>query len=345
MRQLQVNDEDKLDCSTRVITPENIAFEYALAGPFQRLPAFLFDIGVRVAFFIAMVFVLSAVLPFLPFGFALVNIGILIGFFVLSWFYGVFFESRFNGRTLGKMVFKLRTISIDGRPINASQAALRNILRLADMNVLLSMQIFGSEAPPMFLFPTMLVGFVTMMMTRRMQRIGDIAAGTMVVAEGRRTTPWNLQPEDLRAFGLAELIPLNYQPSSSLAQTIGLYMENRRRLNPLRRNDVAKHLAFPLIKRFGLLPDTSPDLLLCALYVRTFMPQEQQAEGRERMRVLQSRRSGPLPTVGTTLNQAQVAKPVLPAVGAAVVDSAPADVVPGTLSESPKENRDETPST
>ena len=85
--------------------------------------------------------------------------------------------------------------------------------------------------------------------------------------------------------------------------------------------------------------------MLCALYVRTFMPQEQQAEGRERMRVLQSRRSGPLPTVGTTLNQAQVAKPVLPAVGAAVVDSAPADVVPGTLSESPKENRDETPST
>lgn len=50
--------DEKLDCHARVVTPENIAFEYALAGPFQRLPAFIFDLAVRVAFFIAVIFVM-----------------------------------------------------------------------------------------------------------------------------------------------------------------------------------------------------------------------------------------------------------------------------------------------
>lgn len=279
-------ESEKLDCYVKVVTPENIEFEYALAGPYQRLPAFLFDVGVRVLVYIALMFIGAMVLSLVPLGEGLVMVLAFLTFFAMSWFYGVFFEARFNGRTPGKMVFKLRAISTDGRPINASQAALRNMLRLADMNVLLSFQIFSPEAPPFYAIPTMIFGLICMTFTRRMQRIGDLAAGTMVVSEHQKSTPWNLQPEDLRAFGLAELIPASFQPSSTLAQTIGLYMENRRRLNPLRRNDVAKHLADPLIRQFELLPDTSPDLLLCALYVRTFMSEEQRETGRQRMREL-----------------------------------------------------------
>lgn len=275
---------EKLDCHVKVVTPENIEFEYALAGPFQRLPAFLFDVFVRAIAYMGLMFVGGFVLSLVPLGRGLVFVMAFIMFFLLSWFYGVFFEARFNGRTLGKMVFKLRTISTDGRPINASQAALRNMLRLADMNLLLSLQVFSDEAPPFFAIPTMLVGLICMTFTRRMQRVGDLAAGTMVVSEQKKSTPWNLQPEDLRAFGLADLVPASFQPSNSLAQTIGLYMENRRRLNPLRRNDIARHLADPLIRKFGLLPDTSPDLLLCALYVRTFMSEDQRQVGKGRMR-------------------------------------------------------------
>ena len=277
-------EPEKIDCRVRVVTPENIEFEYALAGPFQRLPAFLFDVAVRVAAFVGLQFVAVLLVPFVPLGSAVVSVLSLLAFFLLSWFYGVFFETRFNGRTPGKMVFRLRAISTDGRPVNASQAALRNLLRLADMNVLLSLQVFTPDAMPMYIIPTMLVGFASMLCTRKMQRIGDLAAGTMVVAEQRRRTPWNLQPEDVRAFGLADLIPANFVPSASLAQTIGLYMENRKRLNPLRRNDVARHLADPLMRQFGLLPDTSPDLLLCAVYVKTFMSSDQQQRGRDRMR-------------------------------------------------------------
>lgn len=289
-------DAEKIDCYVRVITPENIEFEYALAGPFQRLPAFLFDVGIRIIVFVGMLFIGGMVLSAVPIGSSLVSVLGLLTYFLFSWFYGVFFETRFNGRTLGKMVFKLRAISTDGRPINASQAALRNLLRLADMNVLLSMQIFSPESPPFYVIPTMLVGLVSMTLTKRMQRIGDLAAGTMVVSEQPRQSPWNIQPEDLRAFGLAELIPANFQPSRTLAKTIGLFMENRKRLNPVRRNDVARHLADPLIRQFDLLPDTSPDLLLCALYVRTFLSDKQRQQGRQRMRDRMSMHSPPVTT-------------------------------------------------
>lgn len=274
----------KLDCHVRVVTPENIAFEYALAGPFQRLPAFAFDFAIRAAVYVGLLFLLGMFTAFAGIGGVFVSVAATILFFVLSWFYGIYFESRFNGRTLGKMLFKLRVISTDGRPINGTQAAVRNLLRLADMGVLLSLQVFSTDAPPAYVIPTMSIGLVVMTLSPKLQRLGDLAAGTLVVSEAPRPTRWNLQPEDLRAYGLAELIPANYQVSSSLAQTTALYMENRKRLSISRRNEVSRHLSRPLLKEFELLADTGPDLLMCALYVRTFMSEQQQAEGLARMR-------------------------------------------------------------
>ena len=281
---MPIDSRPKLDCVARVITPENIEFEYALAGPFQRLPAFLFDFALRALVFVGVIFIFAMFSAFLPFGGSVLGIVGLLMFFALSWFYGIYFETRFNGRTPGKMLYKLRVISVDGRPINGTQAALRNLLRLADMCVMLPLQVFGTEMPPAYIIPTLLVGLIVMTLTRRMQRLGDLAAGTMVVSEARRSTPLNTLPDDLRAFGLAELIPPTFSASSSLAQSVGLYMENRLRLSVTRRQEVAKHLSLPLIRRFQLLPDTSHDLLLCAMYVRIFLSAEQQAQGREQLR-------------------------------------------------------------
>lgn len=271
--------DEKLDCHARVVTPENIAFEYALAGPFQRLPAFIFDLAVRVAFFIAVIFVMFFFSIVVPFGGFFAGVLLTLLFFFLSWFYGIYFETRFNGRTLGKMVFKLRVISTDGRPINASQAALRNLLRLADMCIMLPLQIFSTEAAPAYVIPTLSLGMLAMTLSSRFQRIGDLAAGTMVVSEKSHSKPWNLQPDDLRAFGLAEMIPANFSISSAMATTIGLYMENRKRLSGPRRDEVARHVAKPLIERFEMLPDTGPDLLMCALYTRVFMSETQREQG------------------------------------------------------------------
>lgn len=269
--------EQKIDCVVRVVTPENIEFEYLLAGPFQRLPAFLIDFAVRVAFFVAMLVIgLMVGIP-LAGSVGLVAAWVLgfIGFFVLSWAYGAIMEAQFNGRTIGKILLGLRVISTDGRPINASQATIRNMLRLCDLMPPLSLTLFFPEAPPADAIPTFFVGLVAMTLTRRMQRIGDLAAGTMVVCDGRRGVSTNLQPEDARAFALAEYIPPTFQISRTLARTVGLYMERRRFLSPVRRQEIASNLAEPLLVQFELRPDTSADLLLCALYVRIYHSEQQ----------------------------------------------------------------------
>ena len=271
-------NKEKLDCLVRVITPENVEFEYALAGPFQRIPAYLFDLFVRVLAFSGLMFFLGLFSMFVPFAGTISTVAMILLFFVLYWFYGVYFESTFNGRTLGKMLFKLRVISTDGRPINGMQAALRNLLRLADT------------------FPTPITGLVCMAITGRFQRIGDLAAGTMVIVDRARRPPWDLQPDDPRAFGLAELVPPAFVANYTMTQTIGMYMETRRKLPMARRIEVARHLAGPLMKKFEMLPDTSPDLLLCALFVRIYMSEQQQAAGRDQLRQAQAKNGSKVPT-------------------------------------------------
>jgi len=269
----------QIDCAVRVVTPENIEFEYLIAGPFQRLPAFLTDFGLRSAILVALV--ILAATTGLPlggdFGAMITAVVAMLGFFVLSWLYGTVLEATFNGRTLGKALFGLRVISVDGRPVNGSQAALRNFLRLCDLAPPISLTIFFSDLPAASILPSFFVGLSTMTLTKRMQRLGDLAAGTMVICEGRRGLSADLHPEDVRAFALAEAIPATFQVTRTLAQAIGLFMERRRGLSELRREEVAATLARPLILEFGLPADTGCDLLLCALYVRTYHSQEQRS--------------------------------------------------------------------
>lgn len=269
--------EPKIDCVVRVVTPENIEFDYLLAGPFQRMPAFLIDWFLRVIIFSGILFV-----GLWTGGFILGNWGVaatmtlgMVMFLLFSWLYGAIMEAHFDGRTVGKILLGLRVISIDGRPINGSQATLRNMLRACDLLPPLSLTLFDPDAPPVSLVPTFMVGLVTMGLTSRMQRIGDLAAGTMVVYGGRRGFNVNMQPEDGRAFALAEHVPPTFQVTQTMTYSVGLYMERRRFWSPHRREEVAAVLARPLIRIFELLPDTSYDLLLCALYVHIYYSPEQ----------------------------------------------------------------------
>ena len=87
------------------------------------------------------------------------------------------------------------------------------------------------------------------------------------------------------------VIPASFVANYTMTQTIGMYMENRRKLPMSRRLELAKYLAGPLIKKFEMLPDTSPDLLLCALFVRIFMSEQQQSDGREKLRAAGGQRA------------------------------------------------------
>jgi hypothetical protein len=109
------------------------------------------------------------------------------------------------------------------------------------------------------------------MCNRRYQRLGDLVCGTMVVVEERSWLFGVAKIEDPRTEQLAALLPANFKVSRSLARALATYVERRRFFAPARRREIARHIGDPLLERFHLPRDTSHDLLLCALYYRTFI--------------------------------------------------------------------------
>ncbi len=268
----------QLDTTIDVVTPENIAFQYRVAGPFRRWPAYLLDLCIRVGVFMVLFFVLSFVGAFAGTP-GLVGAILLIAFFVLEWFYPGFFEAYWNGQTPGKWVMGIRVLTTGGQPINGLQAVLRNFLRVVDMYPMLSLQVLHGELPPVYLFPTFVLGLVAMCCNRRFQRLGDLVCGTMVVVEERHWLTGVAKLEDPRAAKLAEYLPKDFRVSRSLARTLATYVERRRFFSQARRREVAKHLGEPLLDEFGFRKDTSCDLLLCALYYRTFITDRPEEDG------------------------------------------------------------------
>jgi uncharacterized RDD family membrane protein YckC len=270
--------EAKLDTTVSIVTPENIEFAYRLAGPFRRFAALIVDALIKYAILV-MVIVLAAFAQAATFTSVFAPATFFLAWFFLTWFYGMFWETLWSGQTPGKRLFSLRVISVDGRPINGAQAAIRNLLRLADSAPMVSLQIFASEAPPVSIIPTFLVGLTIMVMTRRFQRLGDLAAFTMVIAEQRDFRSTLMKVDDPRAAALAEYIPADFRISPSLAKALSLYVSRRNYLSTSRRAELAGHLARPLIETFGFMSDTSTDLLLCALYLKAFYGQKKEEEG------------------------------------------------------------------
>lgn len=145
-------------------TPERVDLQVDLAGVGSRVLAFVIDTVLLLAIILGLGLVLLLSAPVLG-RWALVLW--LLGNFVASWFYFALFEARWDGQTPGKRLLGLRVQKIGGYPIGWPEALLRNFLRpLVDLIAL---------ALP--------VGLVVMLFTRRHQRIGDLAAGTVVVRE------------------------------------------------------------------------------------------------------------------------------------------------------------------
>jgi uncharacterized RDD family membrane protein YckC len=245
---------DQLDTRIEIVTPENIAFQYRIAGPFRRLPAYLIDLVIRV--FIGLLGYIVLLLLFGMAGVASLGMGVgLVLVFLLTWFYGGLFETFWNGQTPGKRMMRLRVLSADGQAINAMQAILRNVLRAVDAQ------------PGMFY----LVGLCTAAMNDRFARLGDLACGTMVVIEERQWLRGVTRIDEQEAIRLAGRLPATFQPSRTLAAALAAYVGRREYFPLARRAQIAQHLGAPLRERFALPPDTNLDHLLCALYHRTFI--------------------------------------------------------------------------
>ena len=153
-------------------TPEQIALEFALAGVGSRFLAMAFDTILQagaITILAAIGLILRAVSGFAtPLrGLGIWGIALLfaLGFVVYSGYFAIF-EAVWSGQTPGKRLVGLRVIDVSGRPVTVYASIVRNLLRLID-------QLPGVYA----------VGILSILITTRQQRIGDLAAGTVVVHE------------------------------------------------------------------------------------------------------------------------------------------------------------------
>jgi uncharacterized RDD family membrane protein YckC len=189
----------------------------------------------------------------------------LVFWFGLSWFYGGLFETFWNGQTPGKWLLGLRVLTIDGQPINALQAVLRNVLREID-----AMPIIGTAGGELGI-PLYMLGLAVMTMNDRFQRLGDLASGTIVVVE-QRSRLRGLQPiAEQAAIELSQQFPPTITLHRGVTQAITAYVTRRKLFSPARRYEIARILAEPLAERLGLPAEVDPDWVLCALYYHTFI--------------------------------------------------------------------------
>ena len=248
------NGAEALDCVVRLVTPERIIVVHPLAGPFRRFAAYLIDLGV-LALMIVGLLIASFFLAALSNGSGAVMGLALVAFFVLSWGYGAFCEGLFNGRTIGKACLGIRVVSDRGVPISGAQAVLRNLVGSID-----------GLFPFFFQF-----GLISMTLSRRFQRLGDLAAGTMVVREDGPLRLGVALVNEPEVDALLPWLPGRIAAGSELARVLSDYVVARGRLGRGRRTQLAEPLAKVLRSQFGLSPQASADAVLCTVYRRVFI--------------------------------------------------------------------------
>lgn len=156
-----------------VATPEGVDLEVTLAGVGSRFVAGVIDQLLRWAVLLALV-ALTAVLEKAAGGGAFSGAALpvlIVAIFLVQFGYDVVFETRAAGRTPGKRWTGLRVVKMGGAPVGFVASALRNILRIVD------------SLPGFYL-----VGMLSVLFTKNNQRLGDLAAGTIVVRERRQST-------------------------------------------------------------------------------------------------------------------------------------------------------------
>jgi uncharacterized RDD family membrane protein YckC len=144
-----------LDTRLAVETPEGVDLSLRAAGPAARSLAWLIDGLIRLALLMVASNLLAAVAGVGAF---------MLATFAVWWLYGVIFEVWFGGATPGKRALGLRVVHDDGTPVALGASVVRNLLRAADFLP------FGYG-----------IGLIATLFHPRFKRLGDIAAGTLVV--------------------------------------------------------------------------------------------------------------------------------------------------------------------
>lgn len=218
-------------------TPEQTALELPLAGIGSRFLALALDLLIQFVAFMALFVAFSSL------GLAAVLSGFgdwvaavfVLAIFFLSQCYFAFFEAIWNGQTPGKRYTRLRVIKDSGRPITVYEAVTRNLVRIVD-------QIPGIYA----------VGVLAMLLSRQNKRLGDYAAGTVVVHEKpfqEMQLAWEMPDNPVAPLYNAARL------SAEEFQLIETFLQRRAYLSAEVRRDMARQIA----ERVGAKLDTPPE--------------------------------------------------------------------------------------
>jgi uncharacterized RDD family membrane protein YckC len=228
-----------MDRTLDVRTPESIAFSYELAGVGSRFLAVMIDMVAQVSLLALIVWGLYL------FGIAHLTkpthagtderllrnlaVGIVI-FVVFTIFFGYFilFEAFWNGQTPGKRALGIRVVRDGGYPIDFTAALVRNLIRIGEL-------ILGFYA----------VAAASALLSKENKRIGDFAAGTIVVRESRMA-----EPDFASTLANAEPVyaPTAYATGEERA-LIKRFLERRDELTPERRAAIASQIATRMRRR------------------------------------------------------------------------------------------------
>ena len=115
--------------------------------------------------------------------------------------------------------------------------------------------------------PLFVVGLISASLSDRFQRLGDMAAGTMVVVDQTTRLTGVLKFRDERVAQIAESIPSGFQVHRTLGLALSIYVQRRKVLSRARRQEISRHLGEPLCRQFDLPPDTDHDCS-CAVCTR-----------------------------------------------------------------------------
>jgi uncharacterized RDD family membrane protein YckC len=212
-------------------TPEGIELEYTLAGFGSRFIAFLVDQLLRVTVLGAVTAILLGVLNTW-----LGEILLIVAAFLMLFAYDIAFEVWGAGRTPGKRWNSLRVVMDSGQPIGFAASAVRNLLRILD--------------GPATAF---VMGTVSILVTSRNQRVGDLAAGTIVIRERRHARlPGNDAAREENVRG-ADALDVTGVTAAELA-AIREFLARRDGLTAEARTRVSERLADGLQSKVGGLP-------------------------------------------------------------------------------------------
>ncbi len=210
-----------------VATPEGVTLEVTLAGVGSRFAAAVIDQLLRLAVIGALAVLVGTFGAGLGTSGGVLFASVVVAIFLVQFGYDVLFETLASGRTPGKRWTGLRVVRTGGAPVGFVASAVRNLLRIVD------------SLPGVYL-----VGVLAILFTRNNQRLGDLAAGTLVVRERQQTTA--LPPPPSPPATVPDADAALWDVSAVTAEevaTVRRFLDRRRSLTPEARERLATDMA------------------------------------------------------------------------------------------------------